>query len=257
MFKVENLVGGYGKNIVFDNVSFSADKGDMVYVLGANGSGKTTLFNILIGYKAKKGGDIKILGKSIDDYDRSELAKNIAYIPQSHTPAFNYIVKEMVVMGRACHIDRFSEPSKDDYNVVYDALKTLGISHLADKEYMKISGGQRQLVLVARAICQQAKILIMDEPLSGLDFVNQAIVTNTLKKLSEEGYIILMSTHNMINNYKDTDKILLVGKEKRAFYGQIEEIIVKGRIADAYGMPISTITNIDENGGKHLICIPM
>lgn len=254
---VNNLKGGYGDKAVLKGISFSAGQGDMVYVLGANGSGKTTLFNIIVGYQQKRTGDIKVDDKDISVLPVSELAKLIAYIPQQHFPIFNYTVKDVVVMGRASHLSRFGTPQKQDYDIVYNALDMLGIREMADREYMEISGGERQLVLIARAICQQAKIIVMDEPLQSLDFVNQAMVTRTLQTLSAQGYTIIMSTHSAINNYSKNAKVLLMGKDGTSTFGNIEDVISRNCIQKAFGIPMQTIMNKDERGGKHLFCLPI
>lgn len=254
---VNNLRGGYGNKTVLNGISFCAEQGEMVYVLGANGSGKTTLFNIIVGYKQKLAGHIKVDGKDISTLTASALAKLIAYIPQQHFPIFNYTVKDVVVMGRASHLSRFGTPQKQDYDIVYNVLDMLGIREMADREYMEISGGERQLALIARAMCQQAKIIVMDEPLQSLDFVNQAMVTMTLQTLSDQGYTIIMSTHSAINNYSKNAKVLLMGKDGTATFGNIEEIVSQNCIQKAFGIPMQTIMNKDERGGKHLFCLPI
>lgn len=254
---VKNLKGGYGDNLILNGISFFARQGDMVYVLGANGSGKTTLFNIIVGYKQKLEGQIKVDGKDVTTLPASVLAKLVAYIPQQHFPIFNYTVKDVAVMGRASHLSKFGTPRQKDYDIVYGALDMLGIREMADREYMEISGGERQLVLIARAICQQAKIIVMDEPLQSLDFVNQAMVTRTLKTLSDQGYTIIMSTHSAINNYSKNAKVLLMGKDGTAAFGNIEDIITQNCIQKAFGIPMQTIMNKDERGGNHLFCLPI
>ena len=255
--KINNLFGGYDEKAVVNDITFSASDGDMIYVLGPNGSGKTTLFNLIIGYKNRISGEIMIDGEDIDTFSNIELAKKIAYIPQDHVPAFNYTVEDIVIMGRTCHLDRFASPKKEDYDIVCDSLAMIGIERLLKREYMELSGGERQQVLIARALCQQAKIIIMDEPLNGLDFTNKAIVTETLNKLTHMGNIIMMSTHNAINNYSSKAKILLIDTEGRSTYGDIESMISANIIQKAYNIPLQTICSEDENGGKHLLYVPV
>lgn len=257
LFEVSKLKGGYGDNIAVNNVSFFVGKGKMVYVLGANGSGKTTMFNMIIGYKKKLDGQVKINGIDLDNLSKRELAKIIAYIPQQHVPSFSYIVKDVVILGRTCHISRFGVPKKQDYDIVYETLDMLGIKNLAEREYTELSGGERQLVLIARAICQQAKIIIMDEPLNGLDFANKAMITKTLNNLVSMGYTIIMSTHNVINNYTKDAKILLIDYDGNSTFGNIYDMISSDLLQEAYGIPLQIVSSEDENGGKHLLCLPI
>jgi len=253
---VDRLKGGYHNNTVFSDISFNAKEGEMIYVLGANGCGKTTLFNIVVGYKDRMDGNISINNQDITNLSKQEKAKLIAYIPQHHTPAFNYSVKDIVVMGRASHLSMAEVPHKGDYDIVMNTLDMLGIKDLAYNEYKELSGGQRQLVLIARAICQQSKIIVMDEPLQNLDFVNQAMVTQTLRYLVKKGYIIIMSTHTAINSYSQKDKVLLMSKDGKGSFGFIEEIVNNDTMNAAYGMPVQTIFGEVENGGKYLFCLP-
>lgn len=254
---IKNLTGGYGKNTVLDNVTFTAESGDMIYVLGPNGGGKTTMFSMIIGYKKRMSGDILLDGIDIETFSDVELAKNIAYIPQDHVPAFNYTVEDVVLMGRTCHLKRFAVPQKDDYDIVHETLEKLGIESFAQREYMELSGGERQLALIARALCQKAKIIIMDEPLTGLDFANKAMVTSALKDLVKSGYTIIMSTHNAINNYSDDDKILLINAKGSGVFGNINHMIKENIIQKAYNIPLQTICSMDKNGGRHLLCLPI
>jgi len=254
---VRNLVGGYDGKVVVNDVSFEAKSGDMIYVLGPNGSGKTTMFNMIIGYNKRISGEILIENKDVESLSSIELAKCIAYIPQEHIPSFNYTVEDIVIMGRTCHIGRFASPKKEDYDIAHESLSILGIEDLLHREYMELSGGERKLVLISRALCQRAKIIIMDEPLTGLDFSNKAMVTKALNKLTSSGHTILMSTHNAINNYSSEDKILLVDEGGSCIFDNIEVMISKNMIQKAYKTPLQTICSTDENGGKHLLYLPI
>lgn len=255
-FDIKNLKGAYKDKIVFKNVSFSAGEGQMIYVLGANGSGKTTLFNIIVGYKEKLDGTVTIDKCAIESLTERQRARHIAYIPQHHVPAFNYTVEDIVVMGRASLLEVYQTPKQKDYDIVEDALKMLGIEDLAGKEYKELSGGQRQLILIARAICQQAKIIIMDEPLQSLDFINQTMVTKALRNLINQNYTIIMSTHTAINHYSEDDKVLLMNRDGSAVFGKIEDIITGKTMSNAYGMPVQTIFGEDGNGDRYLFCLP-
>lgn len=255
-FDVHALCGGYAKKRVFQNISFSVKDGQMTYVLGANGCGKTTLFKIMIGYKQRISGNITADEIDIRQMTHREMAKTVAFIPQQHVPVFHYSVRDVVVMGRAGHLPSFAAPRSVDYDHVMKALNMLGIVDLADTEYTRISGGQQQMVLIARAICQQAKIIVLDEPLQSLDFVNQSMVTRTLKKLVKNGYAVVMSTHTAIHNYDAGDKALLMDKNGGTEFGSIDDVLTKPKIAKAYGIPIETIKGEDGRGGRHMLFVP-
>jgi iron complex transport system ATP-binding protein len=253
---VISLSGGYGNKTVVNNVSLHTSKGDMVYVLGANGCGKTTLLNMIIGYKKRRSGSILFDGESIDALSVAQMAKLVSYIPQQHAPAYNYSVRDVVVMGRAGSLPIYAAPKKSDFEQVKDSLELLGIAHFMNVAYDKLSGGERQLVLIARALCQQSDIIIMDEPLQSLDFVNQAMVLRALKLLTNQGRSVMMSTHTAISNYADTDKVLLMGVDGTAVFGDIENILTQENIERAYGTPLQAIFTKDERGGKHIFCMP-
>lgn len=256
MINVKSLTGGYGENIVVRNICFCADKGDMVYVLGANGCGKTTLLNMIIGSKKRKSGSIEFDGDSIDALSIKQMSKLVSYIPQQHVPAYNYSVRDVVVMGRAGSLPIYAVPKRADYELVQMSLELLGIAHFIDTEYIELSGGERQLVLIARALCQQAEIIVMDEPLQSLDFVNQAMVLRALKLLIAQGRCVMMSTHTAITNYAASDKVLLMSKDGSAIFGDIEDVLTQRNIERAYGTPLQTIFGESKRGGKHIICIP-
>ncbi len=255
--KVTDLKGGYGRNTVLDGISFEAKSGELVYVLGANGCGKTTLLNILIGYKSFLSGTVKIGGRLIEDYSIKERSQKLSYIPQQHVAAFEYSVLDVVVMGRAGRIAFFETPKKTDYDKAHAAIEMLGISQYADKDYTRLSGGERQLVLIARAICQGADIIMMDEPMQSLDFVNQSMVQRAARLLTERGRIVIMSTHTAINNYEKFDKTLLMSRDGTAVFGAIEETMTQDNAEKAYGTHLQIIFNEDKKGGRHITCLPL
>lgn len=256
MLKVNSLTSGYGKKQVISNINFSAYSGDMVYILGANGSGKTTLLNTLIGYKRFWSGSIEYDGKGIEELSIADRSKLVSYIPQHHVPAFSYTVRDVVLMGRAGRLSFFDAPKKSDYVLADDALKLLGIGSFGDKNYTRLSGGERQLVLIARAICQQSQVIVMDEPMQSLDFVNQAMVQRASRLLTLQGRCVIMSTHTTISNYEREDKVLLMNKSGSALFGGIEDVLTQQNAQIAYGSNLELIYNTDRTGGRHITCLP-
>ncbi len=183
--QVSGLSFSYGENQVLDHVNFTAQDNQLLSILGPNGVGKTTLFRCILGLLNGYQGQILLDGTDIEGLGIEERAKLIAYIPQSHYPAFNYSVFDMVLMGTSVQVSAFSLPGKKQKWLVETALNRLGINHLKNRGFTRISGGEKQLVLLARALVQEAKILIMDEPTSNLDFGNQVRVLTEIKSLAK------------------------------------------------------------------------
>lgn len=258
MLKVKNLSGGYvRKKDIIHGISFEIESGDVVCVLGPNGCGKTTLFKMLLGFLPKSEGEILIGGHEMGKQSQREIARQIAYIPQAHMPAFNYRVIDMILLGRSAHILPLASPSMEDYEIGNKAMKMLNIEYLSQKDYTKISGGERQLVLIARAICQQARVLIMDEPSANLDYANQQLVMKTISKLSEEGYGVIISTHSPEHPFRLANKALLMKAGRCMGYGKTEEVLSTDALRVAYGIEIEVVQVRDRNKKVHSFCLPI
>jgi iron complex transport system ATP-binding protein len=224
---------------VLRNISFDARHGAMNAILGPNGSGKTTLFKCLAGlWKPCAGtvrhGECDIL--SLSDRKRSRL---IAVVPQDHEPPFPYSVADVVLMGRATHVGAFSAPGKRDVQIAREAIETLSLDHLLQKSYTRISGGERQLTLVARALAQQAPILLLDEPTSHLDFRNQLQVLGKVRAIARDrGITVLMTLHdpNLALLFADHAIVLTQGQVLAS--GPPEEVITEDTLAAVYGVDV-------------------
>lgn len=251
--QVTDLSFSYGDAKVLDHVSFSAEYGQILSILGPNGAGKSTLFRCMLGLLTPSGGDAIIDGTPVSKLDAKELAKHIAYIPQSHDPAFNFSVFDMVLMGTTAQLNRFSSPGQTQKRQAEDALARLGVSHLKDRGYGSISGGERQLVLIARAIAQQAKILVMDEPSASLDFGNRIRLMNTVRELSKDGYAIIQSTHDPDQAFLYSDKILALHAGEVLAWGTPKETICNSLISRLYGVDVE-VCSLREDTVR--VCIP-
>lgn len=226
MFHVEHLAFGYGARTVGSDVSFSLGAGAVLCLLGPNGGGKTTLFKTLLGLLPAKAGRVTLDGADLAKASRREIARNIAYVPQAHAAFFPFTVRAVVAMGRASRLGPFSAPGPADDAAAGGALATLGIAHLAEAVYTEISGGERQLALIARALAGEPRLLVMDEPTASLDFGNQARVLGQVRRLAKAGISVILSTH-------DPDHALLCADRVAALHG--------GRLV-ACGPPAETIT---------------
>lgn len=236
--QVENLSFAYGDHKVLHEVSFQAEYGEFVSVLGPNGVGKSTLFRCILGLLKPSAGQTLVDGESITGMTAVALAKKIAYIPQSHHPAFNYSVLDMVLMGATAQLGGLSSPGQKQVQQAEAALERLGILHLKDRGYSNISGGERQLTLIARAIMQQAKILVMDEPSASLDFGNRIRVMQTVLQLTREGYCVIQSTHDPDQAYRYSDKVLALHGGRVIAYGTPRETINETLISTLYGVEV-------------------
>ena len=206
-----DLAFGFGtRRRVGSNINFALDKGETLAVLGGNGAGKTTLFRTLLGLLPPLAGEVRVGGDSISTLASHERARRLAYVPQQHTPTFGFSALEAVLMGRVAHMTTFARPAAVDHAAARDALLRLGIDALAERAVTELSGGERQLVWIARALAQQAPVLILDEPTASLDFGNRARVLAEIDRLRDGGLTIVFSTHEPDQALAHADRALLL-----------------------------------------------
>ena len=257
LLQVEKISGGYGKKIVCRDIDFSLGDGELLAVAGPNGCGKSTLFRLLLGFNPLSGGRVLLDGVPLTEFSPRQLAETMAYIPQNHNPVFSYTVLELVLMGRVSHFSAFSVPRAVDERKALEALERLGIAHLAGEDYTRLSGGQRQLALIARALAQEANILIMDEPASALDYANAGVIMDAVTELKRDGYLVLMSTHSMDAPFLCADKVLLL-KDGRTFAcGTPEATLTSANLEQVYGQPMDVVKVRDSTGADRTVCLPM
>ncbi|MDO5847333.1 MAG: ABC transporter ATP-binding protein [Methanocorpusculum sp.] len=247
----------YGKHQdeVLRGVSFAAKRGDFIAVLGPNGVGKSTMFKCLLGFFKTYGGDIRLWDKDIRTLSHKEIAKQIAYIPQSTYPTFNYEVLDVVLMGLTAQLSALSSPKKEHIRRAEEALKSLGIGNLAHAGFGEISGGERQLVLIARALVQDAKILIMDEPTANLDYGNQFRVMCRVEALAHEGYVVILSTHNPEHAFLYANRVLILNGGEVIADGAPDAVLDEEMMHRVYGIDVS-IKEISNEDGAHRVCVP-
>ena len=232
--EVKNLQFAYKSTPILKGVDFTAATGQCVCVLGENGAGKTTLFRCLLGLLSGYQGNVYVDGVDCRNLSTRELAKKIAYIPQAHTPVFNYTVFETVLMGTTVLTKGFRTPGQEEREVASKMLELLHISHLAERGFAELSGGEQQLTLIARALAQRSRVLIMDEPTANLDYGNQFRVMSQVKELAKSGYLVLMSTHNPEHALLYADIVLVMKDGKTMRYGKPETILNPTLIDDIY-----------------------
>lgn len=257
LLQVQDVYGGYGGEDIVKGVSCSADAGEILCLVGPNGCGKTTLFRLLLGIIPAKRGSICIDGKDVSRLSPKVLANLIAYIPQYHMPIFSYTVLDVVLMGRASHFSAFDTPKAVDRESAFAALEKLNVAHLANHKYTSLSGGQRQLILIARAICQSAKIFVMDEPAANLDYANHQLLMGVVTGLAQKGYCVVMSTHSPEHPASIGHKVLLMREGCVAAFGRPQEVITPDTLERVYDIEMDVVSVEDRYGVKRTICLPV
>lgn len=220
---------------VLKNISFAAENGSLTAVLGPNGVGKTTLFRCILGLLPKYTGDILADGVSTRTISAKELAHLIAYIPQIHAMIFAFSVEDIVLMGTAHRVRSFSAPKEEERKAARKAMEQLNISHLATRNFSKLSGGEQQLVLIARALAQGTRTILMDEPTASLDYGNQMMVLEQVRKLADEGYTVVLSTHHPQQALTYADLALALKDGSVYACGRPEEVLDAKLIEALYG----------------------
>lgn len=240
---------------IFAHISLSLKRGEIFCLIGPNGTGKSTLIRCIGGLLTASAGQITIEGTDISTMDPKQIAKIIGYVPQSHLPTFPFPVREVVVMGRSPHMGYFSSPSEADIQVAEKAMASVGISHLADRPCTDISGGEWQLVLIARALTQEPRILLLDEPTSHLDLGNQLKILGTIRELSRKGLTILMATHFPDHAFLISGRVGVMLEKGIPLIGPAEDVITEKTMKKAYNAAVRIMT-MEGDGGRR-ICIPL
>ncbi len=254
LLRVENLAFSYGRRQVFRDVSFSVPAGQIVCLMGPNGCGKTTLLDNIMAIHRPDQGSITLLGKPLHAYKRHEIASEIAYVPQIHDVHFPYTVREVVMLGRTAYTGLFGEPDEEDEAVCLAAMRRVGVDRFADQPYSRLSGGEIKLVLLARALGQQTRLILMDEPTAHLDYRNELLFLETIASLvAKERISVLMATHSPEHAFYfaglGTETRAAMFKDGTIFaYGDPEEVITEAALEQVYGVKARIVTDIDEQG---------
>ena len=247
---VENVSFAYDKHTVLHDVSFGVEKGEFLSVLGPNGVGKSTLFRCILCALGNYHGTISVDGQDIRTLSHRECARRIAYIPQTHRPTFGYTVLDTALMGTTRQLSPFQQPRREQIDMAHEALCRMGVDHLSERNFGQLSGGEQQLVLIARAIAQQSDILIMDEPTSALDYGNQLRVLQQVHDLSREGYTVLLSTHNPQHALTFADRVLALHEGTVAAHGNAKEVLTPALMQKLYRIDV---TFTDTQGGSVIV----
>jgi iron complex transport system ATP-binding protein len=252
MLEARALGFGYGAKAVGRGVDLAARPREVLCLLGPNGSGKTTLFKTMLGLLPPQAGEVRLDGVALDQLTRPEIARRVAYVPQAHAAHFPFSVIDMVVMGRTAHLGLFASPMREDRRRALAALATLGIAELAEAEYTRISGGQRQLALIARSLAQEAPAIVMDEPTASLDFGNQVVVLSEIKRLAAQGLTIVLSTHDPDHAFSVGDRVALLDDGRLIAQGNPREVLTPERLRAVYGVSVV----VEQLSQGQTVCAP-
>ncbi len=241
---VSQLTIGYPRRTLVSNISLTVAPGSALAILGPNGSGKTTLFRTLLGLLPPKSGRVKLGDLDTGAWSNRDLARHMGYVPQA-TNIFNFNVIEIVEMARASRLPWHALPGKRDRDIAMDALQQLNMAAFADREFAELSGGERQLVLVARALASEARILLLDEPTASLDFGNRLMMMNTLSRLKQSGVTIIFSSHDPQHAFQlcsgPDDQTLTINKIGDVAVGTTAALLTPSALAALYQVPEQTL----------------
>ncbi|HET7491676.1 MAG TPA: ABC transporter ATP-binding protein [Bradyrhizobium sp.] len=247
-----NLTIGYRDRVVGSHLDVALKTGEVLALLGPNGSGKTTLLKTLLGLLPSKGGEVLLGGRPLANYNARDRARRIAYVPQSHAPTFAFTVETMVLMGRTAHGTIFSRPSLADRAIAARMLERFGIAHLADRPYTNISGGERQLTLLARALAQEPQFVVLDEPTASLDFSNQGRVIREIRALCASSHGVLFTTHDPNHAMRAADRAFLLRQGERIADGEVHSVLERRQLEALYGAKVKRIQDRDSGESAFL-----
>ncbi len=257
VIQIRDATFRYGKREIFSGLDLDVFAGEVLTILGPNGCGKSTLLRCIGGVLALDQGTVRLKGRDIASFEANARARKIGFLFQQHTPAFPFAVLDVVSMGRAPHLGLFGAPSSKDIALAEQALERLGLFHLKDQPYTELSGGERQLVLIARTLVQEAEIILLDEPTSHLDFKNQVLSLRTIGALAEQGITMIMTTHDPNHASLFPGKVVLMNQAGRIETGSASEVLTSGALAATYGIEIAVYTMPRRDGLTDLIlCNP-
>ena len=252
--EVKGLSFSYEKDRpVLVDVSFTAGSGEFLSILGPNGVGKSTLFRCVLGLIRDWSGSIEIDGVQARGLSIGEMAKKIAYIPQSSSPAFNFSVEGIVLMGTTAGMSLFQTPRKADVEQAQWALEKVGMADFRQRCFHHLSGGEKQLVMIARALAQRSPVLMLDEPTASLDFGNQVMVLQTARSLAAEGYTVIQTTHNPEQTYMFSDRIIALRGGRVLTEGRPQQVLTSELMRQLYGVDTKVTSLFDD---RVRVCTP-
>lgn len=226
---------------VFCDLDLSIPEGAFAVILGPNGTGKTTLLHLILGYRRPQYGKIYLAGELQERYTRREMSRLVGLVPQDEVVAFDFSVLEYALLGRAPYIGPLDMPADGDVRIAMEALEIAGVAHLCIRSIISLSGGERQLVAIARALAQQPRILLLDEPTAHLDLSNRNRILRVLRTLNQQGTTVVMTTHDPVAAAAVADFVVLMRDGKVVEAGRPEDVFTAEKLSATYGVPVQVL----------------
>ena len=256
-FELRDACFAYGADKpLFEHINLSLSQGEILTVLGPNGAGKTSLLRAALGFAPFQRGGSFLDGKPVGEFSARELFRRIAYVPQARRYSFAYTVEELVLLGRAVHVGLFSQPREHDKHIARNCLEKIGITNIAGKLCSRISGGELQMALIARALAAEPELMVLDEPEANLDFKNQYRILKTVQELKEqEGLAFFINTHFPEHALQLADRVLLLYPERCSESGHAAELLTEEKLQKLYSLPVQ-IAELQLGQKNHRTVIP-
>ena len=251
LVEAEGVSFSYGPRGVLHDVSLAVGAGEVLALLGPNGSGKTTLLRLMLGLAQPSRGRIHLQGRALKRLSSRARARQLAYVPQLHRESFSYSLLEVALMGRLPHTPFFGRFGQADRRLALRALEDMGVGHLAERSFAEVSGGERQLALIARALAQGGRVLLMDEPTAALDYGNQLRLLARIADLARQGYSVVFSTHHPDHALAVAGRVAMLSQGRLVRAGAAAQVITGGSLAELYGVEVRTV----EVDGA-CVCVP-
>jgi iron complex transport system ATP-binding protein len=248
---------GYNGRAIVHDVDLEIRSGDILCLLGQNGAGKTTLFRTMLGFIRPVYGTISLDGRDLSRLSPKEVAGLVSYVPQSYAMPFSYKVRDVVLFGRTAHLGMFAAPGNKDRSIAMECLEILDMAHLADRPFNELSGGERQMVIIARALAQEARFMILDEPASNLDYGNQVRVIRKIRELARRSIGVLMATHHPDHAFMTASRVAVLSNGRLCHNGTPDEMLTPETLKSVYGVDVQVFDAPDYGEGTRKVCAPV
>lgn len=256
VLELRHVSCGYGGASVLADVSFALRRGCSLVLLGPNGVGKTTLFKTVLGFLPRLSGEILIEGEEVRGWSRQRYARSVAYVPQTFESAFGFTVLEQVLMGRTPLLDGLRSPGAADERIALEIIEQLGLAPLVDRDCTTLSGGERQMVLIARALAQQPRLLVMDEPCANLDMGNQVVVLRRVSQLVSQGLSVIVTSHDPNHAFLLDGQVVCLGRDGSVTGGNVSDVLTAEMLGALYGVEVGVGRVKGSRGSMGVACTP-
>jgi len=255
LVRIRAATFSYGQREVLKGVDLDIDRGEVLSILGPNGCGKTTLLRCIGGALAVSGGSVRLRDVDVGSLSAADRARTIGFLFQDHTPTFPFAVRDIVIMGRSPHLGVFASPGRVDFVMADDALDRVGMAHVRNRPYTQLSGGERQLVLLARTLVQKPDVILLDEPTAHLDFRNQVLTLQIVRSLAADGMTMVMTTHDPNHALWFRGRAALMKEGRFVAVGPASDVVTDTNLSTTYDTDVRVFVVPRHDGtGQSAIC---